>query len=292
MIKNYFKLLRIPQWIKNLFVFVPLVFSQHLFDKSFFLPVFAGFLVFCLTSSVVYIFNDLIDIEADRAHPEKRNRPLASGKISKKTALFTAFFISLIIIFSLLFFNLLFSLSILVYFILNLFYSSVFKHIVLLDIFSIAAGFMIRVVAGAYIINVDISSWLILTTMFISLFLGVMKRRSELKLIENRNESQTRKVLVYYSANFTDQMATVAAAGVIICYALYTVSERTIISFGTENLIFTTPFVVFGIFRYMYLVYLVEKGENTSEILIRDIPMIINILFYFIIAVLIIYNIF
>jgi hypothetical protein len=151
---------------------------------------------------------------------------------------------------------------------------------------------MLRVMAGAFVISVEISSWLILTTMFISLFLGVMKRRSELVLINDDPNKNTRKVLSSYSLNFTDQMATIAAAGVIICYALYTVSERTIKIFNTDNMIYTTPFVVFGIFRYMFLVYMNKKGENTVEIMLTDIPMIINVSLYIISIVLLIYRFF
>ena len=164
-----------------------------------------------------------------------------------------------------LFANLNFVLLLVLFFLINILYSIKLKHIVLLDIFSIAAGFLIRVLAGAVIINVAISSWLVLTTMFISLFLAVMKRHSELAVVAEGTNAETRKVLVFYSLNFADQVATVAAAGVIICYALYTVAERTITVFGTENLIYTTPFVVFGIFRYMFLVYMNKQGENTTR---------------------------
>jgi hypothetical protein len=176
------------------------------------------------------------------------------------------------------------------------------KNLVLLDIFSIAGGFMIRVLAGAFVIQVPISSWLLLTTMFISLFLGVMKRRSELVLVtENLRQktdsadqtgSQSRKVLAQYSLNFADQMATIAATGVIVCYALYTVAPRTITIFQTERLIYTTPFVVFGIFRFMYLEYINGKGENTTRALATDLPMIINVILYSIATVMIIYKLF
>jgi 4-hydroxybenzoate polyprenyltransferase len=292
MVKNYIKLFRIPQWIKNLFVFVPLVFSQHLFDRPHFLTVLGGFFLFCLTSSVVYIINDIIDIDFDKTHPVKKLRPLPSGKISKKAAGITAVFLVIIIALFSSFFNLAFAFSILAYFLLNIFYSTVLKNIVLLDIFSIAAGFIIRVVAGALIISVTISSWLLLTTLFISLFLAIMKRQSELRMLNDNHDTSTRKVLAEYSLNFTDQMATVAASGVIICYALYTVSARTVSIFGSEELIYTTPFVVFGIFRYMYLVYMNKKGENTTEIMITDLPMILNVLLYIAATTLIIYKIF
>ena len=190
-------------------------------------------------------------------------------------------------------FNTAFILAVAAYFLINIFYSFFLKHIVLLDIFSIAAGFMLRIAAGALAIDVEISNWLILTTMFISLFLAIMKRRSELVLVmpdKHEEHPSTRRVLAFYSVNFTDQMATIAAAGVIICYALYSVSARTISIFKTENLIYTTPFVVYGIFRYMYLVYMDQKGENTTEIMITDISMIVTVVLYILTTTLIIYS--
>jgi 4-hydroxybenzoate polyprenyltransferase len=289
---KYIKLVRVPQWIKNFFVFVPLLFSQHIFDRTYFLPVLSAFLMFCLISSIVYIFNDIVDIEADRAHPTKKDRPLPSGLISIQSAVITLIIFAALVGLFLPALNAKFRIFLLSYFLLNIFYTFYFKHIVLLDIFSIAAGFMLRVMAGAFVISVEVSSWLILTTMFISLFLGVMKRRSELILINDDPNKNTRKVLASYSLNFTDQMATIAAAGVIICYALYTVSERTIKIFNTDNMIYTTPFVVFGIFRYMFLVYMNKKGENTVEIMLTDIPMIINVILYIIAIILIIYRFF
>jgi len=292
MLKEYFHLLRIPQWIKNLFVFVPLLFSMHLFDEAYFLTVFKGFAVFCLSSSLIYIINDIIDIEADTAHPVKKLRPLPSGKISKLSALVNASLIFIIIIMiSFFFLPKEFIYFVIGFILLNIFYSFSFKHIVILDVFSIAAGFTIRVLAGAAIIAVPVSSWLVLTTMFISLFLGVMKRHSELIQVSDSETSGTRKVLSDYSVTFTNQMANVAAAGVIICYALYTVAQRTVSVFQTENLIYTTPFVVFGIFRFMYLEYLNKKGDNTTQIMLTDIPMILNVTLYIITTILIIYKI-
>ncbi len=289
MIINYLKLFRLPQWIKNLFVFVPLIFSKHLFDKNYLISALLAFLIFCLTSSIVYAMNDIVDAESDRLHPQKKSRPVASGKINVGQAISSAGALFVIVVLLLLKSNLLFFFAVGFYFILNILYSFVLKNIVLLDIFSIAAGFMLRVLAGAFAIGVSISSWLILTTMFISLFLAVMKRRSELNLTENVEFIATRKVLQYYSKNFADQMATVASAGVIICYALYTVAERTVTIFHTDNLIYTTPFVVFGIFRYMYLVYMNQKGENTTEVMITDPAMIVNVVLYILTTTLIIY---
>lgn len=291
MIKNYLQLLRVPQWIKNLFVFVPLLFSLHLFEKEYLLTSLFAFIIFSLASSFIYIINDVIDLESDAAHPKKKLRPLPSGRIKKQAALILAFIIFLALIGLTINTDKSFQMFLLGFLILNIFYSFYFKHIVILDVFSIAAGFTIRVLAGAAIINVPVSSWLILTTMFISLFLGVMKRHSELEQVANIENGTTRKVLSEYSITFTNQMATVTAAGVIICYALYTVSQRTISIFETENLIYTTPFVVFGIFRYMYLEYLNQKGENTTQIMLSDLPMIITVLLYICTTVLIVYKI-
>jgi 4-hydroxybenzoate polyprenyltransferase len=291
MILNYLKLVRVPQWVKNFFVFVPLLFSQHLFDKDYFNTTLFAFIVFCLASSLIYVINDIIDIEADKAHPTKKNRPLPSGLISKQSALIVAIVLTAIIIILLPQFNKDFLYFVTAFVLLNILYSFWFKHIVILDVFSIAAGFSIRVLAGAVVISVPISSWLILTTMFISLFLGVMKRHSELILVAENENAPSRKVLSQYSLNFADQMATVAAAGVIICYALYTVSERTVSAFGTENLIYTTPFVVYGIFRFMYLEYISNKGDNTTKIVFTDLQIILTVLIYTITTVLIIYKI-
>jgi 4-hydroxybenzoate polyprenyltransferase len=290
MSKIYFNLLRIPQWIKNFFIFVPLVFSQHLFDQNYFKLSILGFLIFSLTSSSIYIINDLIDINEDKVHPEKKLRPIPAGLISKSKAMTVAGILT-VILFSLLpFANLYFGITVIAYFTITVLYSVGLKNIVILDVFTIAAGFILRILGGAFIINVEISSWLMLTTMFISLFLAVMKRRSELKHVTGEDSASTRKVLVHYSTNFLDQMSTVTSAGVIICYALYTVSQRTVSIFKTEHLIYTTPFVVFGIFRYMYLVYIGKKGENTSELLLSDLPMIVNILLYIITVIAIIYR--
>ena len=289
MLLNFIKLIRIPQWIKNLFVFVPLVFSKHLFDKDYLISSLIAFLIFSLISSIVYVINDIADVESDRLHPQKKFRPIAAGKINSMQAISISGILFIVAIILMQNYNLRFISCVGLYFILNIIYSFVLKNIVLLDIFSIAAGFMIRVFAGAFAISVEISSWLILTTMFISLFLAIMKRRSELNIVENHDFIATRKVLQHYSLNFADQMATVASAGVIICYALYTVAQRTVTIFHTDNLIYTTPFVVFGIFRYMYLVYMNQKGENTTEVMITDPAMIINVILYIITTTLIIY---
>lgn len=290
MLQNYFNLLRIPQWIKNFFIFVPLVFSQHLFDQDYLELSLLGFIIFSLVSSSIYIVNDLIDINEDRLHPVKKFRPIPAGLVTKSFAIAAASLLAGGSFVLLSFTNNRFAGTVIAYFLITILYSIRLKNIVILDVFTIAAGFMLRILGGAFIISVEISSWLILTTMFISLFLAVMKRRSELKFVSSYEAGTTRKVLAHYSTEFIDQMSTVTSAGVIICYALYTVSQRTVTIFQTENLIYTTPFVVFGIFRYMYLIYIGKKGENTTEILLSDLPMIFNIIIYVLVVIAIIYK--
>lgn len=288
-IKAALRLIRIPQWIKNSFVFVPLIFSKHFFELQFVLPALLAVITFCFVSSSVYILNDIADREQDKLHPKKKNRPIASGAITVPEA-FTVLSIMITLIVSLsAVLELKFIAVIIAFFALNAVYTFYAKHVVLLDIFSIAAGFMLRVIGGAFAIRVEISSWLILTTMFISLFLAVMKRYSEFTTMSEEKGS-TRRVLENYTVLLLNQMATISAAAVIICYALYTTASRTIEAFHTDKLIYTTPFVVFGIFRYMHLVYKYEQGENTTEIMLHDYPMIATILLYIAFIVVLIYR--
>ena len=164
------------------------------------------------------------------------------------------------------------------YIALNILYSFVLKQIVIVDVLSVATGFMLRVIAGALIIEVPLSSWLILTTLFLSLFLAVTKRRSEFIIYENENN--TRQVLKDYNLKLIDQFLAISAGGIIISYSLYSVAERTVNYFHTENLVFTTVFVIYGIFRYLFLIYKNNRGENSLELLIRDTPSIFNMILY------------
>lgn len=283
------KLIRIKQWIKNFFLFAPLIFSLHLFDYDYYSKVFIGFFAFSFLASFIYILNDITDKESDRNHPEKKFRPIASGKISTQTALIIGAVLLISAIIITFFTNSKFIIALSSYFLINLLYSYKLKNIVLLDIFSIASGFMLRIIAGAWIINIEVSYWLILCTLFLSLFLGITKRRMEVYLVETSAITKTRKVLEHYSLSFTDQMSTIVAAGAVISYALYTVSERTIKIFGTDKLIFTTPFVIFGIFRYLYLVHKKNLGENPTQIVSTDFQMILNLVFWLLTSILIIY---
>lgn len=286
-IKNYLRLLRITNWPKNFFVFVPAVFAKQLFDPGGFYLVVLGFAIFSIASSAVYVFNDIIDAPKDAIHPLKKNRPIASGKISKRNALLIGICLYLILILITLKLNSSFMIIIWVYVAINILYTTFLKEIVIVDIFCIASGFMLRVISGGLLISVYLSKWLILTTMFLSLFLAVMKRRVE--IANSPDASNQRTVLKDYSLNFIDQIAAMTGSGVILSYALYSVADRTVESFGTERLVFTTMFVIFGIFRYMYLVYKKDKGENVIEVLLTDPPMIINLILYVASSLFIIY---
>ena len=276
--KALIQILRPSQWTKNIFVFVPLIFSKNLTHKDFLIEVLLGFLCFSLASSLVYVINDLTDIEKDKLHKIKKNRPIASGKISKSQALIIIFVLSILTSVSFLYTSLDFNLVLIAYIALNILYSFVLKQIVIVDVLSVATGFMLRVIAGAVIIEVPLSSWLILTTLFLSLFLAVTKRRSEFIIYENENN--TRQVLKDYNLKLIDQFLAISAGGIIISYSLYSVAERTVNYFHTENLVFTTVFVIYGIFRYLFLIYKNNRGENSLELLIRDTPSIFNMILY------------
>lgn len=286
-IGSYIKLLRVTSWAKNFFVFVPAVFAKQLFHPDEFRMIVIGFITFSIASSAVYVLNDIVDSPKDAVHPLKKDRPIASGKISKLNAQIIGTFLFLILVLITVLMNSSFMIIVWLYVIINILYTTLLKEIVIVDIFCIASGFMLRVIGGGLLVSVYISKWLILTTMFLSLFLAVMKRRVE--IASSSDSSGQRTVLKDYSLNFIDQIAAMTGSGVILSYALYSVAERTVESFGTERLVFTTMFVIFGIFRYMYLVYKKDRGENVIEVLLTDPPMIINLILYVASALFIIY---
>ncbi len=284
------ELLRPKQWIKNLFVFAPILFAGKLLDFPLLIQNLLAFVSFCCISSSVYILNDIVDVEADRVHKKKRYRPIAAGYVQEREAkiLFVIMVIAaLVLAFSI---SVLFAVVVIAYFVNNLLYSFKIKNIVLLDVFSISIGFMLRVIAGAVAIDVSISSWMIITTIFISLFLGISKRRAELSGPNQENLEKQRKVLSDYDVLFADQLNTIAATGTIISYALYTVSEKALQSFHTDKLIYTTPFVIYGIFRYLYLLHQKNLGESPTQIVTKDLPIIINSLFWLLACAFIIYK--
>lgn len=293
-LRSTLRLIRPQQWTKNIFVFAALVFSKHLLDTPYLILAVKGFLAFSLTASFIYVINDIADRERDAKHPKKRYRPIASGEITPSQGLLIAAVLILAVIALVSSLDFRFIITLAVYLVMNIAYSFYLKEVVLIDVFVIAIGFMLRVIGGALVIDVPRSSWLLLTTMFLSLFLGIAKRRGELVTMSTRTDDDdakhhTRKVLEHYSVEFVEQMTTICAAGFVFSYALYTVSDRTVKMFGSENLILTTPFVLYGIFRYLYLLHKKNLGENPTEIVLSDIPMIVNFVAYAIAMLAVIY---
>lgn len=277
--KIVFQSLRPRQWTKNVIVFAALVFSGQLLDPAQSGKAALAFALFCLLSGSGYLLNDLLDREQDRLHPLKAKRPLASGALPPSTA-WVVFFVlaggSLVAAFLL---SAPFGLTALAYFLLQVAYSLWLKRIVILDVFAIAAGFVLRAVAGAEVIAVEISSWLLVCTMLLALFLGLCKRRHELVLLEEEAGGH-RTSLASYSPHLLDQMIGVATASTVVAYAFYTMSEETVAKFQTDALKYTIPFVLYGIFRYLYLVHQKEEGGNPETTLLTDRPLLLNLFLY------------
>jgi 4-hydroxybenzoate polyprenyltransferase len=280
------KSLRLKQWIKNFFIFAPLLFSKNLFNGSLLLTTIQAFAAFCLASSSHYIFNDLRDLEEDRRHPVKSQRPLASGRLQKGPAVAALILIGAAGIAVSATINLPFLLLVLGYLVLQTSYSMWLKHVVILDVFVVAAGFLIRVVAGAVAIRVEISSWLLLCTILLSLFLAMGKRRHELVLLD-KDATTHRPILREYNTYLLDQMISVVTASTLVAYCLYTISEETVAKFGTRNLIFTVPFVLYGIFRYLYLIHQKAEGGTPEALIVSDKPLLIDIFLWVVTAALI-----
>jgi len=272
-----------------MFLFASLIFSRHLFEVDFVLTELHAFLVFCLLSSAIYVLNDVADREADSLHPIKRTRPIAAGTISPAAGV--VFALLLLVVTAVLagMLSRSFQYAAAIYAVLNIGYSFWLKRVMLVDVFIIAAGFMLRVLAGAFAIDVEVSHWLVLCTLFVSLFLAISKRRGELMLVRDANNYSERPVLREYDIAFIDQIITVTAAGMAISYALYTVADRTVAMFKTENLIFTTVFVLFGIFRYLFVLKQKKIEDNPAVLLLSDPVMIVNVGAWFVSCVLIIY---
>jgi 4-hydroxybenzoate polyprenyltransferase len=280
--------MRPKQWLKNSFVFAALIFSQNLFHPRMLLTSIQAFLTFCLISGGVYLLNDLLDIEMDKRHPKKSLRPLASGRLNPLVArivFIAALAVSLTASFLI---NLSFGMTVLGYLVIQVAYSMFLKNVIIADVFCIAAGFFLRVIAGAEAIGVLTSSWLLICTIFISLFLGLGKRRHELLLLGG-DAGNHRKVLDEYNIPLLDQMLSVATAGTVISYSLYTLSYETIKKFNTENLWLTIPVVLYGIFRYLYLVYRKGEGGSPESTLFEDIHLLASIVLYIIVVGVILY---
>jgi 4-hydroxybenzoate polyprenyltransferase len=268
--------MRPAQWAKNSFVLAPLVFGRLLGDRGAVLRALLALAAFCCASSAVYLVNDLKDREEDRKHPLKRLRPLAAGTLSVPVAAAAA--IVLVLAAGAIAYALpgAFALALGAYLALNLLYTAGMKHVVILDVMTISFGFVLRVLAGAAATGVLVSSWLILCTIFLSLFLAFSKRRHELILLAD-SATEQRRVLYHYSPAFLDQMINVVTASSVVSYALYAVAPETVEKYQTQNLVYTIPMVLFGIFRYLYLMYQQPGERNPTEAILKDPPFLINI---------------
>lgn len=275
-----FRSMRPKQWTKNLILFAPLIFSQNITNQPLLLKSLMSCIIFCLLSGCVYILNDLIDLKQDKFHPIKCKRPLASGMLKPVFAV-TALvvFLILTIALAILFINTPFSLVMASYLLMQVAYSIVLKHIVIIDVFTIAAGFLLRVIAGALAIDVTFSHWLFICTILLALFLALSKRRNEIILLDDKAVSH-RKILFEYSADLLDQMISIVSTATVIAYILYTVAPETVNKFNTDNLKYTVPFVLYGIFRYLYLMHQKNEGGSPEKVLLNDRPILLTVILY------------
>ncbi len=270
--------MRPRQWSKNIFVFAALVFDKQLFHVSAFLHTLAGFFLFCLISSSVYIFNDIVDVEADRQHPIKKNRPLPSGQLPLNVAWAAGIILVAVTLILGYVMDPEFDLVLLAYFLLNLAYSRWLKHIPILDVLVLAAGFVLRVEAGVSLIDVQrFSPWLYVVMTLLALYLGFGKRRAELALLSNDAGSH-RKVLEGYTIPLLDQYIMIVSGTTIVAYSLYTFSAPNVPT--NHSMMLTIPFVVYAIFRYMYLIEVEHSGGAPEEILLSDRPLQISMLLW------------
>lgn len=275
MFRLLIKTMRPRQWTKNIVVLAGLVFDRQLGNPISILKTLAATIIFCLVSGITYIINDLADIEADRLHPKKKSRPLASGALSRKFAITAVVIIALILFPAALLLSPGFGTVCIAYFLLMLAYSKWLKHIPLIDVMTIAAGFILRVASGVLVLQIDFfSPWLLVVTTLLALFLGFGKRRAELTLLEDSATSH-RKVLDGYSIPLLDQFITVVLSATLITYSLYTFS--TPVTPENHAMMLTIPFVLYGLFRYLYLVRINNHGGAPEEVLISDHPTQITI---------------
>lgn len=283
-LKSYIRLMRPKQWIKNFFVFAALLFSRNIDKLPHIISAAFAFMAFCVVSSAVYVFNDLLDIEKDRNHPKKKNRPLASGELKKGEAAALLMLLlpaAVVMSFGI---NTGFGLVIVLYLLNNLLYTLYVKHMVILDVMSIAMGFILRVAGGAVAIGVEISPWLLLCTLLLALFLGFSKRRNELVVLQ-KDAQNHRATLEHYSLDFIDNMLSIVTASTVISYSLYTF-------FANEDKLsmITILYVLYGIFRYQYIIYNKNMGESPEEVVLTDKPLLINIILWVITSIIILYR--
>jgi len=283
--------MRVRQWVKNLVLFAGVIFAHQFTDLHEVERSALGFVCFCLLSSAVYILNDLVDLEMDRVHPKKRNRPLASGRISRSAASILMVVLCLASAAVAFLLGMRFAQVAGAYLLLNILYTLVFKRVAMVDVLAISIGFVLRAVAGVAVLRqpVDLSPWLLLCTFFLALFLAVSKRRHERVLLQDQAE-QHRKILLEYPPELVDQLIPVVTAATVISYSIYTVSPGTAERVGGFDLVYTVPFVVFGVFRYLYIVFRRKEGGSPTETLVTDLPLLINVVLWMLAVLWILYG--
>ena len=281
--------LRPGQWTKTLFVFAALVFAQRLNDPDAVLRASIVFVLFCALSGAVYLVNDVADREQDRRHPVKKHRPIAAGEVSPGLALAVAAVLGLAALGGAFMLGFPFFAIAATYLVLLSFYSLFLKHLVILDVLTVAAGFALRAAAGAAAIHVPISHWLIVCTTLLALFIALSKRRHELTLLTD-TATDHRPILGDYTPYLLDQMISVVTASTVIAYAFYTISPETTARFGTDLLSLTIPFPLYGIFRYLYLVHRRDQGGSPAELVVNDRPLLICVALWALSVILIIYR--
>ncbi len=288
MFLSLIKLARPVQWLKNGIILLALIFAGELTNpKKDELALFA-IAIFCLLSSAVYVFNDLIDREVDRNHPLKKNRPIASGEVSVGTAGVMIFLLTAIGLTGAWLINLAFFLTAVTFLVLNLLYTLWLKNIVIVDVMAVALSFVIRAYAGAFAIEVPASKWMLINTLLLALFLGFGKRRHELVALEGGAVAH-RKILGQYSPYLLDQLIAVVTPSVLVMYMLYSFSPEVSQKLGTQNLFATIPFVVYGLFRYLYLIHKEEKGGSPTSVLIGDLPIMITVFLWLVTSSVVLY---
>jgi 4-hydroxybenzoate polyprenyltransferase len=277
------------QWTKNLLVFAGVLFGRKLFDPRAVADAFAAFAIFCALSGAVYLFNDIADRDADRQHPLKRRRPIASGAVPLKLAGGAAALLGAVGLAAAFRLNVAFGAVAASYLVLQAAYSQILKNIVILDVLAIAVGFVLRAVGGAVAVDVEIGHWLVVCTILLALFIALAKRRHEIVLLADGAASH-RPILGEYSAYLLDQMIGVVTASTLISYVFYTISPETAAKFGTEWLGLTIPFPLYGIFRYLYLVHQREGGGSPAELLLTDRPLLLCVALWALAVAIIIYR--
>jgi 4-hydroxybenzoate polyprenyltransferase len=275
MIRDYIRLIRVKHWVKNVFILAPLIFSLNFYKPLYISRTLIMCAAFCLAASGVYVFNDIADRQRDRLHPKKKDRPIASGAVPVSRALVLAAVLLLAAVAVSAILGLPSFLVVLAYIGMNVAYSLLLKNQTFVDVMVIATGFLLRVVAGAFAIDVELTHWMLLTTFFLSLFLGFGKRRKEVLVTEG--STRHRAVFQDYTIELLNSLIIISASLTIITYSLYVVTSKAMIALGRDKFIATIPFVVFGVFRYMFLIYRKNNGGDPAEVLFKDNVMLIDI---------------